>query len=71
MMQAAVALPEVTNAVLFKASTCIYDMLFTRKLLCHCVNVYFFCIIFILTRKNIIIINIPQSKYYVIILPYP
>ena len=35
------------------------------------VNVYFFCIIFILTRKNIIIINIPQSKYYVIILPYP
>ena len=35
------------------------------------VNVYFFRIIFILTRKNIIIINIPQSKYYVIILPYP
>ena len=35
------------------------------------VNVYFFHIIFILTRKNIIIINIPQSKYYVIILPYP
>ena len=30
-------------------------------------NVYFFHIIFILTRKNIIIINIPQSKYYVII----
>jgi hypothetical protein len=35
------------------------------------VNVYFFRIIFILTRKNIIKINIPQSKYYVIILPYP
>ena len=35
------------------------------------VNVYFFRIIFILTRKNIIIINIPQSKYYVVILPYP
>jgi hypothetical protein len=58
---------------LFRAqiSSNLLGIIYEKKQEPTSVNVYFFRIIFILTRKNIIIINIPQSKYYVIILPYP